>query len=375
MSAALRASIIISSYNYARFLGQAIDSALGQSYPDIEVIVVDDGSSDESPQVIRGYRDRIRPLFKENGGQASAWNAGFAVSRGEVVFFLDSDDTLLPAAANQVMPLFQEADVAKVHWPLWEIDRRGVRTGNVTPREQLPEGDLHGSVLTAGADGYTWPPTTGNAWSRRFLESVLPMPEEEFKTSPDLYLSALAPLFGNVKRVAEPQGCWRLHGENNSGIQPFDERLQEMEQRIDCCVGALATFGRAAGFDVDVPVLRANSWWLQIHVATQELLALIPPGNAFILADEDAWTTTESISGRRRIPFLEREGQYWGLPADDQTAITELERLRRSGASFLVIAWPAFWWLDYYAGLHRHLRSKYRCVLENDRLVVFDLRA
>jgi hypothetical protein len=67
-------------------------------------------------------------------------------------------------------------------------------------------------------------------------------------------------------------------------------------------------------------------------------------------------------------------GQYGGPPPDDATAIRELERLRQSGASFIVFARPAFWWLDYHAALC-HLRSAFRCVLENDRLVVFDLRA
>ena len=68
-------------------------------------------------------------------------------------------------------------------------------------------------------------------------------------------------------------------------------------------------------------------------------------------------------------------GQYWGAPPDDATAIKELERLQRSGASFMVFAWPAFWWFDHYPGLCEHLRSKFRCVLENERLVALDLRS
>jgi hypothetical protein len=75
------------------------------------------------------------------------------------------------------------------------------------------------------------------------------------------------------------------------------------------------------------------------------------------------------------VPFLERNGQFYGPPSDDATAISELERLRVAGASFIAFAWPAFWWLDYYSGLHQHLRSNFRCVLENDRVVLFDLRS
>src|SRR4051812_16040279 len=92
------ASIIINNYNYGHFLRDAIDSALAQTYPCTEVIVVDDGSTDDSREVIAGYGQRVTAVFKENGGQASAFNAGFAASRGEVVVFLDADDTLLPNA-------------------------------------------------------------------------------------------------------------------------------------------------------------------------------------------------------------------------------------------------------------------------------------
>src|SRR2546423_2847131 len=95
-----RISIIISSYNYARFLREAIDSALTQTYPYVEVIVVDDGSTDDSPRMIREYGERVRAIIKPNGGQASAWNAGFAASGGDAIIFLDSDDLLLPAAAE-----------------------------------------------------------------------------------------------------------------------------------------------------------------------------------------------------------------------------------------------------------------------------------
>src|SRR5262245_12737070 len=133
MSNGLLASIIIDNYNYGRFLREAIDSALGQTYPHTEVIVVDDGSTDDSREVIASYGDRIIALLKENGGQASAFNRGFAVSRGEIVCFLDADDTLLPTAMEQAVALFAEAEVVKVHWPLWVVDEQGKRTGQVKP--------------------------------------------------------------------------------------------------------------------------------------------------------------------------------------------------------------------------------------------------
>ena len=91
-------SVIVNNYNYGHFLSEAIDSALAQTYTRTEVIVVDDGSTDDSSEIIAGYGDRIIPVLKENGGQASAFNAGFAKSRGDVICFLDADDYLFPQA-------------------------------------------------------------------------------------------------------------------------------------------------------------------------------------------------------------------------------------------------------------------------------------
>ena len=112
-------------------------------------------------------------------------------------------------------------------------------------------------------------------------------------------------------------------------------------------------------------------WLRQEYLVTQDLAALAPPGDTFILAGAERF---ENKVARASLPFLERKGEYWGPPPDDRTAIRELERLRRSGAGFIAFAWPAFWWLDYYAAFHRHLCAEFPCVLQNDRLIVFDLR-
>jgi glycosyltransferase involved in cell wall biosynthesis len=94
MESNLLVSIIINNYNYDRFLAEAINSALNQTYPYTEVIVVDDGSTDNSRQIIAEYGDRIIPILQPNGKQASAFNNGFAHSKGEIIIFLDSDDYL-----------------------------------------------------------------------------------------------------------------------------------------------------------------------------------------------------------------------------------------------------------------------------------------
>ena len=112
----------------------------------------------------------------------------------------------------------------------------------------------------------------------------------------------------------------------------------------------------------------------QVRESMRQLETIVPVGEAFILVDEERWGLGERLVGRRQIPFLERGGHYWGKPPDDETAIREVERLRQAGARFMAFGWPAFWWLDYYRALHAYLCSHFACLLENERLVVFDLR-
>jgi predicted O-methyltransferase YrrM len=139
-------------------------------------------------------------------------------------------------------------------------------------------------------------------------------------------------------------------------------------------VDRLPGFARGMGAVMVLePVRRSDLWAHRLRLAAQDLAALIPSEDRFILVDHGRWGK-EIVNNRHAVPFLDRDGHYWGPPPDDNTAIHELERLRQSGAGFIAFGWPAFWWLEYYSGLYGYLRSRFRCLLNNDRLVVFDLR-
>jgi SAM-dependent methyltransferase len=112
----------------------------------------------------------------------------------------------------------------------------------------------------------------------------------------------------------------------------------------------------------------------EITRAHEEIVALVPPDETVILVDDQPLGGADYLPARHVLPFLERDGLYWGPPPGDEIAVWELERLRQSGAGFIVFAWPAFWWLDHYPGLLRHLNGKFHCLLKNERVVVFDLR-
>jgi glycosyltransferase involved in cell wall biosynthesis len=207
-------SIIINNYNYARFLDEAISSALNQTYPHVEVIVVDDGSTDDSRQLIANYEDHIVSVLKENRGMSSACNAGFAASRGEIVVFLDADDYLFPCAVERVVAVW-EPGVVKVQYRLEEVDALGRPLGELYPprHKSLDSGMVWPILLKKGH--YVTPVTSGNAFCREVLDRVLPVPEAEFRNSADSYLVNVVPFYGRVGSIEEGLGAYRIHGSND----------------------------------------------------------------------------------------------------------------------------------------------------------------
>jgi glycosyltransferase involved in cell wall biosynthesis len=367
------ASIIINNYNYGRFLTEAIDSALGQTYQNIEVIVVDDGSTDSSREVIVGYDDRVISVFKTNGGQASAMNAGFEKSNGDVIIFLDSDDILFTDAVQKVMPFFVEESVAKVHWPLYVMNEQGIKTGEIKPKSKLPEGDFRNDVLHIGPPFSSSPPTSGNGWSRKFIESVMPIPENKFRIGADTYLFEIAPFFGMIKRIEEPQGFYRSHRNNNYGTMSFSDKLTTEVRLYDALFTSLEKYCKKLGIPHDSKVWRKKSWFHLLQEAVLEIKELAPESSNIILVDDNKWDAGNSLEGRRIHPFPEEDGYYAGAPANDAEAIAELERLRKMGADYIVFGWGCFWWLDHYKDFKTYLEKNYKCVKENERLILFQL--
>jgi glycosyltransferase involved in cell wall biosynthesis len=213
-------SIVINNYNYARYLAQAIDSALSQTATPVEVVVVDDGSTDNSREVIGGYGNRIVPVFKDNGGQASAVNVGFAHSHGQVVIFLDADDILLPMAAARVADVFAaRPGTAKVQYRMSVVDAQGRETGTLRPPPHIPlqSGDLRRQEVSFPFD-LAWAAMSANAFSDAVLRQVLPIPAERYgRAGADWYLAHVAALLGEVCALDEVCALYRVHGTNQYG--------------------------------------------------------------------------------------------------------------------------------------------------------------
>lgn len=110
-----------------------------------------------------------------------------------------------------------------------------------------------------------------------------------------------------------------------------------------------------------------------VHTVQQQLTAVTSADAVVVLADLDQGGFGPTVAGRARLPFIERNGQYFGPPNDDAHAIGELARLQAAGATHFALLWPAFWFFDTYPGFEQHLRSAHRCVLEHPAAIVFAL--
>jgi glycosyltransferase involved in cell wall biosynthesis len=263
-------SIVIDNYNYARYVGAAIESALAQTYPRTEIIVVDDGSTDGSGSVIARYAPRITTIFQDNRGQSGAFNSGFESCRGDIVIFLDSDDALRPEAVSEIVAAWRPG-VAKLQFCLATIDADGGFTGGVFPNypASLPSAAVLSETLRTAL--YPCPPTSGNAYSRAFLEQVMPVPRVH--AGADGPLNTLAPLYGDVVTLNRTLGLYRVHGANDGAqralaADKFSRFIRHDQHRVQLLREHAARRGLAVrGDPLDRAVLH-----LQYRLASLRLM-------------------------------------------------------------------------------------------------------
>ena len=210
-------SVCIANHNYAHYVTQAIESCLAQTHPDVEIIVVDDGSTDDSLAVLEQYRGRVTLLSQENSGQFVSVRRAFDASTGDLVIFLDADDLLDPTTAARAAEEFRrEPDAGRIQWRLRVIGPHGEPTDDMFPPAtwKLSEGDLRDHVLSRRT--YVWPPTSGNAYPRSVLDVVFSVIRDE-RPLIDLLLAETTPLLGPVVNLQGACGSYRWHTQNFSG--------------------------------------------------------------------------------------------------------------------------------------------------------------
>ena len=215
-------TVCILNHNYGRFLAAAIGSVLEQSHAEVDLVVVDDGSTDESREVIERYGGRVRAHLQEQAGQAAAAWSGVREARGAAIVFLDADDLLERDICARVAEAFHlQPDLAMLQWRLGTIDAEGKLLGRELPPRAgiLPSGDLSEHVLRVR--NWYYQLTTGAAYATWALRRVLParLPAGEFHAL-DQWVNELVPLLGPIRSLDVIGGWHRLHGTNYSAFEP-----------------------------------------------------------------------------------------------------------------------------------------------------------
>lgn len=261
-------SVIIGNYNYGDFLAEAIDSVLRQTYRNYELIVVDDGSTDNSREVIESYPDLVA-VFQPNGGQGSAFNAGIAKARGEIICFLDADDYYHPQKLSKIVDAFRtHPQWVQISHGRTAVDRQGRAIGSGSKTHN--RGDVSKLLLHWGR--YAMAITSALAYRRDALEKVLPIPTTRTQAA-DTYLTAAVPFYGEVGCIEAPLMFYRIHGNNlQARTDNIQFLLQQREANAEYINATAAKVGLSDRFDLQrdadyrslKAVQRGTSSWLEV---------------------------------------------------------------------------------------------------------------
>jgi len=204
----MKISVLINNYNYATYLRACIDSALEQDYPEFEVVVVDDGSTDDSRQILASYGERILTVLKENGGQASSFNAGFAAASGDILFLLDADDAFLPGKLARIAEIYDRNEID------WCFDRVTTEESDLPPATlQVTLFDKRDTLRRGGFPSLPVP-TSGLSFRRHLLSQILPMSVATDVVLSDNYIKFAAAFLGRGAIVETPLTFQRIHESN-----------------------------------------------------------------------------------------------------------------------------------------------------------------
>jgi glycosyltransferase involved in cell wall biosynthesis len=266
-------SVVINNYNYRQYLEIAIASVFSQTYTNCELIVVDDGSTDGSEEILQRYETQAKIVRKQHGGETSGRNEGFRNATGEIIAFLDADDYWKPDAIEKVVRAW-DPGFGKLQFPLQIVDRNGDPTGGRMPRMPLSEGRVDSLLLDTGR--YITCPTSGNFYSRRFLESIFPVPVEEWPQSMDSYAATYAGFYGPIGAIHEELGCYRVHTGNMTNISGDGyihsqqiERLMSRGLRLRSLIEKIA---RERDLNYSPEIVTGHWLYLKLEIARRALL-------------------------------------------------------------------------------------------------------
>ena len=227
-------SILICSFNLEKYIGRTIESALNQTYKNIEVIICDDGSSDNSWDVVQRYAKadaRVKIFRKENGGQASTLNRTFQESSGSVVSVLDADDLFAPFKVRMVIDKFREnPETGFIIHPIMLVDTKGAAIQPAPLIDNFEEGWIAERVIRRGGRFRSMPAST-ISFRRELGKFIFPIHGRMF--TPDGYICTLLPLFTPIGVVRKIAADYTMHDTNTSSlIRDFSTREKGLNTTV-----------------------------------------------------------------------------------------------------------------------------------------------
>jgi hypothetical protein len=259
------ASVLIDTYNHERFIEQAIVSVLEQDFPaaDREIIVVDDGSTDRTPEIVKKFEPRVRLLRKKNGGQASAFNAGIPECKGEIVAFLDGDDWWARKKLSVVVREFEaHTNVGTIGHGIFEANEAGFQVVVTVPNRiyELQLGSTEEAREFLQLRAYLG--TSRLAVRRGVLGRALPLPLD-LAIEADEFLAAVTTAYSGARILNEPLTTYRLHSGNLFQYQGSDPvRGRRKYTALAGIVRELPTRLAAAGIAPEVTDILTRSVYL-----------------------------------------------------------------------------------------------------------------
>lgn len=226
-------SVLVPNYNYAKYIGEALDSVLSQTYQNFEVIVCDDGSADNSCEVVKTYvqkDSRIKLIDKENGGVATALNRAYRESKGEIICLLDADDIWMNNKLQRILEVFKSNPQSglAIHNVI-KIDAQGNFINSTPHYRKLAIGWMAQFALENGGFVYDIPPASALSMRREVTNLLFPL-NETFRSNADSLIFRLAPFITVIGTVSEVLSKFRFHGANTTSLLTVTaERLEREE--------------------------------------------------------------------------------------------------------------------------------------------------
>ncbi|MGB6297661.1 MAG: glycosyltransferase [Rivularia sp. (in: cyanobacteria)] len=233
LSSAPLISILIPNYNYARYIAEALDSVLEQTYPHFEAIVCDDGSKDNSCDIIESYvrkDSRIKLIKKENGGVANALNVAYSNSKGQIICILDADDIWMNNKLEKILELYtSDSQCGFAIHNVIEIDGQGNFIKTTPKYNHLASGWMGQVSLKNGGFVYDIPPASALSIRREIAEKIFPL-NEAFTRNADSLIFRFAPFITVIGAEKEALSKFRLHGSNTTSAAILTVDMLEREQ-------------------------------------------------------------------------------------------------------------------------------------------------